>query len=181
MTRTNAYTLLCMVIRAVAVFTAASFVISLPRFVVGLRNQALADGTMTFVVIAMLAVVLIVGVLWLFADKIARLALVRPQDQVFESSLEPVAWLGIAISSIGAWNLFAGLTDALYLLTKWQVLSRFEEQGMGDAGLAELVPDGVATIAQILLALVFLLRGPGLSRLFHRLRYGEATHGDPAA
>ena len=173
MTRTNAYTLLCMLIRAVAILTLATFVISLPAVAVALRNQPIAEGALGTFGIAMAVAVAVIAVLWLYADKIARLALVRPQDQAFESDIEPATWLGIAISAIGAWHLFAGVKGAIYLLPKWIVVSRAAELGMGGPS-SQLVPDGVAIVAQIVLALVFLLRGAGLARLVHRLRYGAA-------
>ena len=35
---------------------------------------------------------------WLFADKLARLALARPQEPVFESRNEARTWLGLVFS-----------------------------------------------------------------------------------
>lgn len=184
MTRTNAFTLLCVAIRAIALWCLISFLVVAATQVTALHSVASGDGEIMAVFAAVLVVVLgLIAVLWLFADKIARLALVRPQDQTFESDLEPAIWLGLAISAIGAWHLFSAVTGAGYLAIRWlglQLIAR-EQPGL-DASLdAEGVTRLASFILQGVLGLVCLLRGKGLAGWVHRMRYGRHAEAPPEA
>lgn len=174
MTRTNAYTLLCVGIRTVAVYAVARVLLDLPQLYVSLRRSDAGGELLVPVLGATLLVIPVAGVLWLFADKVARLALSRPGELVFDSDLDARTWLGLAISAIGAWFLFNGVVDLFYLLSKWILVLRVQEDAvLVEEGVRLMLPDVVATLLEMALAVVFLLRGQGLSRWFHRMRYGE--------
>jgi len=181
MTRTNAYTLLCMLIRAFAVWSLVALLIALPSQLVTIRsmpNEAGADAVLP-IVVSYMGLLGVVALLWLFAHKLARLALVRPQDQTFESDLAPTVWLGLAISAIGAWQLFNGLVDGGYWVVRllgMRILTR-DYPGMDSAPTADVQAQIVATVLQVILGLVCLLRGKGLAGWVHRMRYGGQADG----
>ncbi|MGH8080551.1 MAG: hypothetical protein ACREP7_08255 [Lysobacter sp.] len=175
MTRTNAYTLLCVVIRACAVWSLAAFLIGLPAQLSQMYSVPGTQQSATWIAAGLVFTALVIAGAWLYADKLARLALARPQEQVFDSQIEPTVWLGLAISAIGAWHLFNGLIDAAYLLTKaaWMraiAVDVYEYR----TTWPQLWPDIIATAVQLLIAVVCLLRGQGLARILRRLRYGKA-------
>lgn len=180
MTRTNAYSLLCMIIRAVAVWSLAKVAIALPGSVAAYRNMGSEFDFAPGVVLAAAAVgLLIIAALWLFADKLAKLALVRPQDLVFESRMDPATWLGLLLSAMGAWFCFQGVVSAIYQIVRWMALLRFGHQD--NPVFPDVWADIVATAMQLILGAVLVLRGQGLSRWIHRLRYGvEPVAADPA-
>jgi len=173
-TRTNAYTLLCIAIRAVIVWVAANALVGFPALLLAIRRgeMPLGSGGTSLAIVA--TVLGLLALAWLFADKLARLALSSPTEQVFESDLEPRVWLGLAISVIGAWFLFVALKDAAYLSVRWVIFSRAQPGSLTlDNGLDQLLPDAIATVFELVLATVFLLRGRGISNLIHRWRYGD--------
>lgn len=174
MVRTDAFTLLSMLIRVIALWVACSFLVGIPSMLVAMRNSQYMNGSRdAYVLLAVaLAAAVLLGLMWLFADKIARLALVRPHEQVFESSLEPQVWLGLAISVIGAWYLFGGLKDLAYLLPRWLIYSR-EPGPIPPDVLQQMAPELFAIVFELVLAAVFLLRGQGLARWVQRMRYGN--------
>lgn len=174
MTRTNAYTLLCVVIRAVAIASLLSFLIALPGQLSAARTVSGIENWATGIAVTFLVTLMLIGALWLFADKLARLALASPREQVFESAIEPEVWLGLAISAIGAWHLFAGLVDGCYWLMRLFVLRAIElELHTTDVAPPDFWAGVVATVAQAVLGLVCMLRGKGLARWFQRMRYGK--------
>ena len=174
MTRTNAYTLLCVAIRAVIVWVAANALVGVPALLIAIRRGEMPLGTEGTSLAIMATGLGLLVLAWLFADKLARLALSSPKDQVFESDLEPREWLGLAISVIGAWFLFVALKDAAYLLLQWMILSRATPGTLSlDNGLHQLLPDAIATVFEAVLATVLLLRGRGMSYAIHRWRYGD--------
>ncbi len=177
MTRTNAYTLLCMVIRAIAIWALLKFAIGVPSLALAFRSQEDPGLPLGWVLTGCAVLMVLVALLWLFADKLAKLALVRPQEQVFESTLEPAAWLGLAISAIGAWNVFDGIVNLLYGFPRWLLMARLPGELTLENGLDQGLGDGLSALVQIGLGLFCLLRGPGLSRLVNRLRYGQAVGG----
>jgi hypothetical protein len=177
-TRTNAFSLLCVAIRAIVVFVLASALVQFPSMFVSLRQQAVDAGFATLVLVMMAVSLLLLGLVWLYADKLARLTLARPQEPVFDSDIEPRVWLGLAVSVIGAWFLFHALKDGVFLLVRWLLLSR---ANVDVWHAAEAPPDWIATIVstlfEMVLAMVFLLRGQGIARWVQRMRYGDAASG----
>ncbi len=174
MTRTNAFTLLCMLIRVVALFVAASSLLRLPAAWINLRAQIGWEAIAMPVLATTLLTLLLMVLLWIFADKLARLALVRPHEQTFECDTDPKVLLGLAISVIGAWFLCVGLKDLMYLVPRWLMISRMTAGNLTlDNGLEEVLPEGTAILGELVLGAVLLLRGPGLAGVVHRLRYGR--------
>ncbi|RDZ26955.1 hypothetical protein [Lysobacter silvisoli] len=104
MTRTNAFSLLSVAIRAVALWSLISLLVVGVSRIFGLRQMVDDGGWLLMAGAAFMLALGAVALLWLFADKIARLTLARPQDQSFDSDLEPAVWLGLAISIIGAFG-----------------------------------------------------------------------------
>lgn len=93
MTKTNVHSLLCVVIRAIAVWAMLRLLIGVPSTVVVAMRNTPDQGMGSGIVYGLFAVIFVLTVLaWIFADKLARLTLVRPQGQVFESDLD--AWPG---------------------------------------------------------------------------------------
>lgn len=174
MTRTNAYSLLCVVIRGLAIYLFAKFLLQTPEAYFSLRRGLSGDQYAAPVLAPFLLLPVVAAVLWLFADRIARLALSRPEAPVFDSTIEPRTWLGLGVSVIGAWFLFNGLLDLAFILTKWLLSSLIaEDLSHADAMQEQLLPDFITIVFQLALAIVFLLQGPGLARWVHRMRYGD--------
>ncbi|MGS1078058.1 hypothetical protein [Pseudoxanthomonas beigongshangi] len=181
MTRTNAYTLLCVAIRAVVVWFFCSLLLTLPGLLFSFRHNEFGDDAIWLGLSAVLLPALVLGLAWLFADKLARLALARPQESVFESRIEARTWLGLAFSIIGAYFLFLALRDTVPLLIQWVMLSRATPGSLmleGDSG--PFLIRALTLLIDAALAAVFLLQGPGLARVVHRWRYGriEQEHAD---
>lgn len=182
MTRTNAYTLLCVVIRAFALWLVVSLVLMLPGQIVGMRGAA-AGGEWSpwLVFVPVLAGLLIAAVLWLFAGKLARLALAKPEDELFQSDLDASTWFGILLAGIGAWYFFDGLLDGAYLIGKAVFAARQRALHPGMEIPDGLLLDGIVTALQVLLGAALVLRGRGLVALLRRLRYagyGQGRSGD---
>ncbi len=173
MTRTNAYGLLCMIIRAVAVWAAAKMVIGVPGAVTLFRTQPYPGFWWGWLALALLVEFVLIAAIWLFADKLAKLALVRPQDAQFESDLAPDAWFGLAVSAIGVWFCLGGILDACWQATRWLIVLRLGSEAYDNATIAEETANIVSIALQIVLGLALVLRGQGVSRWVHRLRYGS--------
>lgn len=177
MTRTNAYTLLCVVIRVFALWLVMSLVLMLPGQILGMRAAMTGELSPWLFAIPSLAGLLIAGVLWLFAGKIARLALAKPEDHVFESDLDASSWFGIALAGIGAWYFLDGLLDGAYLAGRAAVAARQRARYPGVEVQDNLVLDGIVTALQLLLGAALVLRGRGIAALLHRLRYAGHRQG----
>ena len=168
MTRTNVYTLLCVVIRAIAVWSVLRLGVGLPAMVVAKRNtldNGAGDG---FVYVFFAAIFVLAVLAWIFADKIARLTLARPQGQVFESDLDAGAWLGVFLGAIGAWQLFAALVDGAYLGSTFLIASAIEATGV--VVRHDYYPQMISICFKAFLGFALLLRGQGIAGLIHRLR-----------
>jgi hypothetical protein len=176
--RTNAFSLLCTAIRAVVIFVLATAVVQFPATLLGMRQQVVDSGFTGVVIVGMAVSLGVLALIWLYADKLARLALARPQDPVFESDVEPRVWLGLAVSIIGAWFLFFALKDSVYLLMRWMVLSRMNADVLEAAqAQPEFVASIVSGVFEMALAIIFLLRGQGIARWVRRMRYGDEPSG----
>jgi hypothetical protein len=171
MTRTNTFTLLCVAIRVFALWLAMGLVLMLPGLAVGM--QGMADGGLSpwLLGIPLVAGLLVAAVLWLFAEKLARLALASPDEHVFESDLDASTWLGIGLSLLGAWYFFGALIDGAGLLVRALQVAQMREQFSGMEAPPGFGSEVAGTSLQALLGIVLLLRGRGLAALLHRLRY----------
>ena len=75
------------------------------------------------------------------------------------------------MAAMGVWFVVNALIDAAYLATRYAAVSgqAYVEEG---AGVSLVLPDGVACIVQLIVGGLLVMRGQGLSRWIHRLRYG---------
>lgn len=176
MTRTNAFSVLCVFIRTFALWMVAAVVISLPSLMVASRESRTDTFTMMGLVFAAVAVVFAMP-LWIFADKVAKLALARPQQQVFESDISPSEWQSLAFSVVGAWQAFEGL---IALLT--HVVALFANgifSGGSPVGYSFLQDSRlIAAILRLVLGCVLLFGARGLVGLLRRYRQIGYTHAD---
>ena len=166
MTKTNAFSLLCMVIRAIALWSVLQMLIALPMLLLATKDEsAFFRPGQLCLLFAMLFV--IVALLWFFADKIARLALTRPADHVFESDIDPSTWFGLVLAGIGAWHLFDALLHGFTLWAQSRVVA-----GMGAAdALASLKWKIAGNVLEAVISVALILGGRGLAAVLHRLRY----------
>jgi hypothetical protein len=177
MARTNAFSLLCVIIRVFALWLIIKLVFQLPSLIVGVDQATLAGMNPWLFAIPLAAGTLLAALLWLFADKFARLALTRPQDHVFESDLDASTWLGLIVAGIGAWYFFAGLLDGASLGMQAVLYDRYSQE----YGRMDLPPDFKVAVARAVLQLVvgaiLALGGRGLAALLHKLRYAGLRRG----
>ena len=176
MTKTNSFSILCMVIRAIALWSALEMLIGTPAVLLAYReNSEFFGPAWLFALFA--AAFLIVALLWLFADKIARLALTRPSDHVFESDIDASTWFGLILAAIGAWHLFDAVLQGARLLVQYRIGA-----GMGMAA-AELTDSLKWQFASYVLeagvSIALILGGRGMAAALYRLRYA-GTAGPPA-
>lgn len=169
--RTNAHGLLTVLIRAGALWvTLSSAIQSLQKYLaVALGPSGHPDawgGVFDYWVLPWLILVVLAGITWLFADKIARLALVSPGQPHFESDLSFEQWQAIFVTGIGVYWFSGGIMDAAFYASLLLQANR-------DATL-HITPDqtaGVwATIFQLLVSAVLILRARGLVGLLKRMR-----------
>lgn len=170
MTKTNTFTLLCVVIRVFAIWLVIKLVLGLPALIVGM-NLAGADQGMMRIYIVYVIGLTVAAMFWLFAEKFARLALTRPQDHVFESQVDARTWFGMGLSVIGAWYFFGALMDGVHLAGQAIITARMRETYPGTQA-----PDGFSlyvagAVVQALLGAGLMLGGQGLAALIHKLRY----------
>lgn len=168
MTKTNAFSLLCMVIRAIALWSGLQLIIAIPMAWLTAKDQSAFFGPGQLIVL-FAVLFLIVGMLWLFADKIARLALTRPSDHVFESDIDASTWFGLLLAAIGAWHLFDALLHGFRLWVQSRVVV-----GMGE-GAADMVASlkwqAVGCLLEAGVSIALILGGRGMAAALYRLRY----------
>jgi hypothetical protein len=157
-----------MAIRAIAVWSGLKLVVSVPFLFLALKEQSefFGPGLLT---IMLAAEVLVIALAWLFADKIARLALTRPADHVFESDIDASTWFGLVLAAIGAWNLFDAVMQGFRL---WFQLRVSAEMGESLAAMrASIKWQVVGCLLQAGISVFLILGGRGLAAVLHRLRY----------
>ena len=178
MTKTNAYSILCVFIRTFAMWFLLRSLIGLP----GALDTAKRFDPRHLTLILGIGVALPVtlGILiWLFADKLAKLALARPQQQVFESDISVAEWQAIAFSVVGIWNVVVAMVD----LTRRGIQILLMRSVTAEDGAIALWPDGMTAELiglgmQLLLGLVLLFGARGLVGLIGRYRQIGYTHSD---
>lgn len=172
MTRTNACTLLCVGIRVVAIWLLAEVVMLLPTLVMmNVQQTPPTDVAAWPFAIPVVAGVVIAAGLWVFAARLARLAVSGSTDLVFESDLDASTWLGIGLSLIGAWCVLGAVVEGVTLLVRAIVLARMRHDYPGMATPPGFAEDVGRAVVRLLLGAGLLLRGRGLSALLYRLRY----------
>ena len=103
------------------------------------------------------------------ADKIARLALARPSDHVFESDLDASTWFGLVLAAIGAWHLFDAVLLGFRLWVQFKVGTEMYDSpaAMNDS----LKWQAVGCLLEAGISVFLILGGRGLAAALHRLRY----------
>ena len=109
MTRTNAFSILCVIIRTYAIWLLVTIAIGLPSLFFESDSFARQGQAMGIVVAVSAFQLSVAAILWIFADKFARMALARPQQQVFESDVDVSEWQALAFSVVGVWQVVSGL------------------------------------------------------------------------
>jgi hypothetical protein len=174
-TRTNAFTLLTILIRAGALVVVVGFATTsatwLATWLPGLRGE---DAAWDWLLLASMALMLLmVGTLWLLADKLARLALARPDGQVFESQLDAGAWQAIAFSTVGLWvAVDHGLGFLRWMVFRFAV--RDQWAGFADDQQRDFVLGVIGDIVGVAVGSALLLGARGLVVALHRFRYGRS-------
>lgn len=178
MTKTNTFSILCVFIRVFALWMLATSVVNLPAVVVSSHQSRTGDFT-TIGLIASAVVVVFAVLLWIFADKVARLALARPQQNVFESDIAPAEWQTVAFAVVGAWQTFEGLV----------ALSTHVVALIANGVFSDTSPPGyaffqdyrlVGAILRLLLGCALLFGARGLVGLIRRYRQIGDTDPDPS-
>ncbi len=181
MTRTNAYSILCVFIRTFALWFLLRSLIGLPGVLEAAKRYDPGHPALILGIGVALPVAL--GVLiWLFADKLAKLALARPQQQVFESDIPVAEWQAVAFSVVGIWNVVAALVDLAHRIV--QVM--LAHSVTAEDGAVALWPEGMTSELvglgmQLLLGLVLLFGARGLVGLIRKYRQVGYKAGEPSA
>lgn len=175
MTRTNAYSLTCVAIRALSLFGGVAVAVWMLVGMVSILRSEADSGAGVSLVLAGVGLT-VLALLWTFAGNLARMTLANPNEPLFESDMEPAQWLDLAMSIIGIWYAFDALRDAASLLLRWVILSRSDLVEMGmETPWAGMFEDAFAIGVQLLLACLLLFRREGLRRWIHRARYGNTV------
>jgi hypothetical protein len=165
-----------MVIRGFALWAGLKLVIGTPMLVMAFKDQSEAFG-LGLLCVLLAVEFLVIALAWVFADKIARLALTRPSDHVFESDIDPSTWFGLILAAIGAWHLFDAVLQG----------SRFWMQYRISAGMGEVAAEAATSlkwqfasyVLEAVVSVSLILGGRGLAAALHRLRYaGTAASRD---
>jgi hypothetical protein len=176
MTRTNAATVLTVLVRAFALWTALASALGIAQWLATGSKAELGENW-PWAAAIYAAVFLLAAALWLFADLLARAALAGPGQPVFESDLSAAHWEQLAFSAIGAWQAFAGLLECGSVGIRWFVLQRYSEQhaaAASDAG-ATIAGEGAMALLRLGAGIALVLGAGGIVRVVRRLR----TAGSP--
>ncbi len=171
MTRTNTHTLLTVLVRAVAIWFLFQILFSLPGLLfLGGEFEEYAG----FRLMALAGAAIVMAVLWLYADLVVRLALARPQSQVFESDLDAQAWQSVFTGAIGIWLAANAVVNLTYLAAERFYFARLAE-GIDGTMPSATFADIVATLMQLAAGLALLLGARGISRWVARMRNRDVT------
>ena len=116
---------------------------------------------------------LVVALLWFFPLMIARKLLPAMSEPRSEQAMDSSVGLSVGITLIGLWFLAGGIVDTTYWLTIL-LRARQETSEIGFEWSIEQEADVVATVVQLVVALVCILGSSGIKKLVYRLRYGDA-------
>lgn len=169
MVRTNAFGILVVLLRTGAVWLFCKTVLSLPGF---LATAAQYEAKWTL--LAVLVPFGIALVMWAFADRIAQLAMVRPNQPVFESDLPAAEWQALAFAVVGLWQAVLGLLDLFYFAMRWLIGRRVMEE-VGAEWPADEVAMVLAAGLQLAVGLGLMLGGRGVVALLRRWRFAGST------
>ena len=175
MTRTNAYSLLTILIRTAALWMVLAWARLIP-LALDMRMPGHEDASVLPMVLGLCAVPLVAGIMWIFADVIARLALARPQQIVFDSDVPAAEWQGVAFSVVGLWYACDGLVHLARLFSQhlYAVYVLHNSAALVQSVVGSTIP---GAIVQTLLGIALVFRARGLVAWVRRLR----EYGAPSA
>jgi hypothetical protein len=169
-TKTNAFTILTLFVRLAAILGFVWFVHSALGVLFGLESISVGDWAAKFLLGAVFGALLIFGLLWLFADWVARVSLARRDGMVFDSSMSAEDWSCVGFSVIG---VFFVVKHAIGVAQQI-VYAIVAALAYPDAQNENLWLDGVLSatyeLIGVALGAVLMLRARGLVGLLHRLR-----------
>ena len=171
MIRTNAYSILCVFTRTFAMWIFVANVVALP-VILNTASQWDPERKWTYFLLGTALPTVVAALVWIFADKLAKLALARPQQIVFESDIATSEWQSVAFSVVGLWQAFAGLVGlTIHLAGILAVVqSQMTSAGMPDSWPPKLVGNVAASVVQLLVGLGLLFGARGLVGLVRRYR-----------
>ena len=175
MTRTNAYSLLTVLIRTAALWMVLTWArlipLTLDMHVPGPENASELP-----MILGLCALPLVAVVMWIFADVLARLALARPQQIVFESDISAAEWQGVAFSVVGLWFACDGLVHLARLFSQhlYAVYVLHNSAALVQSVVGSTIP---GAIFQTLLGIALVFRARGLVAWVRRMR----EYGAPSA
>jgi hypothetical protein len=109
MTKTNSFSILCVLVRVFALWLFASAVIGLPYVYETAKRYESLDHAAQVAYGGSAFTFAVAALLWIFADLVAKLALARPQQVVFESDVSVSEWQTLWFSAVGLWQAIEGL------------------------------------------------------------------------
>lgn len=179
MTRTNAHTIVCVMIRAFAAFGAIQLLLQV-NYMFHLPRDAYADWPWWALWGMYLASILLFAALWMFPGPLARLARTDRNGDSFESNVDERGWLGIAIAVVGLVVAIDAVADGTRSLVFYREALRTARESAGQqppslAGF--LVPDAVGLV----LGAACVLGSTGIAAVIHRIRFGHVPLASPAA
>jgi len=123
---------------------------------------------------------LIASMMWLFADKLARLALARPQQVIFDSDVAVGHWQSLAFSVVGLWNACDGLVRLIRLLSEHlYIVYASGGAAMSTSAIDSAIPGAIFETA---LGLLLVFQSRGLVGLVRRMReYGSPVAPEPTS
>ena len=177
MTRTNAHTILCVMIRAFAAWGAVQLLLQL-IMLLQMPPQAYADWPLWTRWSAWLLSIALLAMMWLFPDWLARVALLRRTHETFESDIDARDLLAIALATVGA----VIAVDAVVDITRTLMFYVDALQEARDSGTSLppslgmlLGPEIVGLVA----SLGLLLGARGIASVIHRVRHASLVPAVP--
>ncbi len=180
MTKTNAFSILCVLVRLFALWLFASAVIGLPYAYETAKRYATLDHAAQIAYGGSVFTFAVAALLWIFADLIAKLALARPQQVVFESDVSVSEWQTLGFSAIGLWQAIDGLVFLISRVVRLAIVHLEMNSGapiaLPDDFYVWIAADGLRLAVGI--GLLFGSRGlVGMIRKYRQVGY---TPSDPS-
>lgn len=169
--KTSLYSILCIVIRVVAILLIANTVLAFPSLYAAMGNMSHPDYARAWLYYLTATDFLIGASLWIYPGVLARLAVSKSGHDVFESPLSPLDFQRIAFSILGAWFVLNGLIDVAHdVFHMFTMADPADGMSIGIAFEAESVKF-VTSTARFLLGVILMFGARGLVGLINRMRY----------